>query len=64
MCRWIKDQQVPGGKYHLPECIGAAVYGPDGCTCEPKLRRKELEDRVEKLEAQVRMLMSMAKARE
>lgn len=56
MCRWIRDADVPGGKYHVPQCIGAAVYGPGACTCNPQRKQKDLEDRVAKLEAQVRDL--------
>ena len=34
-CRWIKDEEVPGGRYLVPGCANRAVYGDDAdCHCE------------------------------
>lgn len=55
-CRWVRDKSVPGGKFHLPGCMGAAVYGPGGCTCSEARRKKELEDRVDELERRLARL--------
>lgn len=52
-CHWVRANDVPGGKFHLPGCMGGAVYGPRGCTCPPKSAakdRKDLERRVTELE--------------
>lgn len=55
-CRWINDKEI--GRWHLPGCMGGAVYGPSGCTCPKRRRKKELEEviaamdeRIKKLEA-------------
>lgn len=53
-CRWRYDREV--GRYWLPGCMGGAVYGESGCTCPTGPSRAELEDRVEKLEAEVTQL--------
>ena len=42
-CHWVKD--IDGLMHYMPECIGGAVYGPDGCTCvvpESKIESKEM----------------------
>lgn len=52
-CRWIKDADVPGGKYLVPGCMGSAVYGLRGCTCSRRRARDDLERRVEKLESRL-----------
>lgn len=51
-CYWANDSEV--GRYHVPGCMGAAVYGPHRCTCGPKQRRKELEEKVVDLEERLR----------
>lgn len=54
-CRWVKDSEVKGGRFWLPECYGG-LYGRAGCYCpqEPeKDRIKMLEERIEKLEARL-----------
>lgn len=53
-CRWVNDREA--GRVLIPGCMGSAVYGPDGCTCNLKRRRKEIEDRMEALEAKVKLL--------
>jgi hypothetical protein len=52
-CRWISDPKI--GRWHLPGCMGAAVYGPNGCTCIQPSRR-ELEERIEALERRITQL--------
>lgn len=56
VCRWIRDGDVPGGKYHLPDCIGAAVYGPRGCTCSKQRERRDLETKIKELERRIEKL--------
>lgn len=55
-CQFKNDPEI--GRYHLPGCIGGAVYGPNGCTCGPMDRApkessliKDLERRIAALEA-------------
>ena len=31
-CKWIEDKK--GIRHYIPGCMGGAVYGPEGCTCE------------------------------
>lgn len=43
-----------GYTFFLPQCMGGAVRGIDGCTCRPYSESdkiKELEKRIEKLES-------------
>lgn len=58
-CYWAMDKEI--GRYHVPGCMGAAVYGPNGCTCSAVSRKKaieqkyvDLERRVEELERRLR----------
>mgnify|MGYP006961553976 CR=1 FL=1 len=60
-CRWMNDKEI--GRWHLPGCMGAAVYGPDGCTCEPVSREQALEDRIERLEDRIEKLERMVRSR-
>ena len=30
-CKWVTDEGI---RFYLPNCMGGAVYGPDGCTCD------------------------------
>lgn len=55
-CHYIRDKEA--GRVFLPGCMGGAVYGPYGCTCE-KPSRSSLERRIEKLEKRVKQLESM-----
>ena len=55
-CHWVSDTDVPGGRYHFPGCMGAAVYGPAGCTCGVVREREDLEGKVERLELRVKRL--------
>lgn len=38
-CHWARSPGV--GLFHVPGCMGGAVYGPDGCTCKLPLSDKE-----------------------
>lgn len=52
-CHHIK---VAGaGRVHIPGCMGAAVYGPSGCTCGASRqdRLASLECRIARLEARI-----------
>lgn len=62
-CRWIKDAKAPGGRFHVPGCMGCAVYGLPGCTCTPVSRRRETEDRLARLEEKVKKLEREARNR-
>lgn len=54
-CHWETDPII--GRWHYPGCMGAAVYGPDGCTCPPKPSKKDdTEKRIADLEAKVAQL--------
>lgn len=44
-CKYERDEQ--GNSYWLPQCMGGAVYGPDGCTCDET--RMVIEDALELL---------------
>jgi hypothetical protein len=55
-CHWVKDSSVPGGKYHLPGCMGSAVYGPRGCTCPVNRKRRDIDARVTELERRLEKL--------
>lgn len=39
-----------GERVLIPGCMGAAVYGVSGCTCDRRRNQKRLEDRVAELE--------------
>lgn len=43
-CLWKHDKYI--GRWFLPYCIGGAVYGPEGCTCNTP----RVNDRIQKLE--------------
>lgn len=53
-CRWVKDKEI--GRFHLPGCWGAAIYGPGGCTCSKGKRERDLEDEVENLKERISKL--------
>lgn len=53
-CYWATDKEI--GRYHVPGCMGSAVYGPGGCTCRPSQRKKSLEQKVVELEERIRKL--------
>lgn len=31
-CTWAEEES--GFRFFLPNCMGGAVYGPNGCTCD------------------------------
>lgn len=53
-CGYMTDSEA--GKFFVPQCIGGAVYGPGGCTCNPKAQRKALEQKLIELEEHVAKL--------
>jgi len=68
-CKWVKDDD--GFKFYLPNCMGGAVNGPDGCTCKRgrisiedslqlaedyKCINRELRTLISKLEARIKKL--------
>lgn len=55
-CHWVKDKDVPGGKFQVPGCIGCAVYGPSGCTCGPAGSKRAMEQEIDELKERVREL--------
>lgn len=59
-CYYVRDG---GHRVLIPGCIGAAVYGPSGCTCERRVRpmkeQAALEDRVDALEREVGKLKKL-----
>lgn len=57
-CHDIPDAEL--GRIHIPGCMGCAVYGHEQCTCPPRPRRVDLEARVDKLEARLRVLEQRA----
>lgn len=58
-CYWAKDPEV--GRYHVPGCMGAAVYGPRGCTCSAQSRKKALEQKIVELERRLEKLEAAAR---
>lgn len=51
-CRWIHDDDVPGGKFLVPGCMNRAVHGDDAdCHCEDD--PETVEDRIAALERQI-----------
>lgn len=54
VCHWTRFR---GERVHIPGCMGAAVYGLGGCTCDLRKHRKRLEERVEVLETLVREML-------
>jgi len=61
-CHWVKASDVPGGKFHVPGCMGAAVYGPSGCTCQRKSRAEEREDMRAKIKALEKRIEKLEKS--
>jgi hypothetical protein len=62
-CKWVRDPEVPGGKFLVPGCWNRAIYGDDAeCQCvggtETVAERLEgkidgLLKRLDKLEARM-----------
>lgn len=61
VCSWHTDKEI--GRYHVPDCWGGAIYGPEVCYCDREKEAQSLEDRVSELERQVSRLTSPASAR-
>lgn len=56
MCR--NERAPDGSKYWLPDCMGGAVYGEQGCTCTREPKKSKLEKKVEELEKRIAELES------
>lgn len=42
-CHWVRDKDVPGGRFLVPGCWNRTLYGDDAdCQCET--RRNSLAD--------------------
>jgi hypothetical protein len=59
VCTWRRDPAI--GRWFLPGCLGGAVYGERGCTCDRRKntaaeRITQLEQQVEELKATVARL--------
>ena len=58
-CHYIFDKEV--GRILIPGCMGAAVYGKEGCTCPtPPLREKQvrtIEERLTDIERQLALIL-------
>ena len=57
-CHWVKDPQIEGGEFMLPGCIGGAVYGMGGCTCDvPQSQYEQAVARAERAESRAERLL-------
>lgn len=54
-CRWVQDDDVPGGKFLVPGCWNRAV-GSDDAECQCADDPETVEDRIEALSRKVAML--------
>lgn len=54
MCRYEKAPD--GSRYWLPDCMGGAVYGKQGCTCKMTPQKTKLEKKVDELEKRIALL--------
>lgn len=62
-CRWIKDADVPGGKFFVPECWPRVMGGPSAeCHC-PKPDRQSMAEMIDYLMDRVAKLEAGAKRR-
>lgn len=51
-CRWVHDEEVPGGKFLVPGCWNRAIHGDDAdCQCETDA--ETVEDKIESLNRQI-----------
>ena len=54
-CRWVHDDDVPGGKFLVPGCWNRVVCGDDAeCQCEND--PETVEDRIEALSRQIAVM--------
>ena len=53
-CHWVKDKDVPGGRFLVPGCWNRAINGDDAeCHCKMPTRQEQFEEinsRLDKLE--------------
>jgi hypothetical protein len=59
-CYWASDAEI--GRFHVPGCMGAAIYGPGACTCSARSKQKSMEQKIVELEERVRKLESSLRA--
>lgn len=60
-CQYVDDGNE---RFLLPGCMGAAVYGEKGCTCDPvKGSNADLRQRVEELEGMLEQQRAIARDR-
>ena len=53
VCRWVRDKEVPGGKFLVPGCLNRAIYGDYAdCHCKTSAA-SSLIDRIEALEQEI-----------
>lgn len=63
-CRWVHDDEVPGGKFLVPGCWNRAVYGDNAeCQCRepPETIGDQLEALRRRLDALEKRSLPMAK---
>lgn len=61
-CHWLRDDD--GAEILIPMCMGAAVAGPEGYTCDVPLSRIErAEDARRAAEAEIERLLEKAERR-
>jgi hypothetical protein len=51
-CRWVRDSEVPGGRFLVPGCWNRAING-DGADCHCAIAKETVGD---KLDAIIRRL--------
>ena len=54
-CHYINDKKA--GRVLIPGCMGTAAMGIENCTCNDRANSKSMEERVSKLEDQVKQLI-------
>lgn len=56
-CRWVHDDDVPGGKFLVPGCMNRAVHGDDAdCHCPDA--PETVEDRITAMQAKIAELQA------
>jgi hypothetical protein len=47
-CRWVRDKDVPGGRFLIPGCWNRAVYG-DHAECHCHSGPETIADKLDKI---------------
>lgn len=51
-CRWVHDEEVPGGKFLVPGCWNRTIHGDDAdCHCPDD--PETVEDRIAAMQAKI-----------